>query len=168
MFLFEYLDKSDFDMYAPKLFEILYCNMSVIAPSGLSYEEDFSSWSSAFGGAFKGREQRKILLVLSQEREVIGFFGYCVSSDTLMMEEIQLLPQYQGKHGIFRSLYEFVVGELPKNLKYVEAYAHKNNSKSISILRKMGLEAAGENPSGSCHFLRGEYSSLLQWLQKCE
>ncbi len=168
MFSFEYLDKSDFDSYASELFEILYGNMSVIVPSGLSCEEDFSSWSSAFGGAFKGREPRKILLVLSQEREVVGFFGYCVSTDTFMMEEIQLLPQYQGKHGIFRNLYEFVIGQLPKNLKYVEAYAHKNNSKSLSVLGKLGLDTVGENSSGSCYLLRGEYSSLLQWLKKCE
>ncbi len=166
MFTFQYLGKADFDRYAPTLFGILHGNMSEIAPSGCSFEEDYCSWTEAFGGAFKGRAARKLVLILSPENSVVGFFGFCVSEDTFAMEEIQLAAQYQGRYGIFRSLYEFVTEQLPCSLKYVEAYANKSNSKSLGILGRLGLEVIGENKTGSCWHLRGDYSSFLSWLGK--
>ncbi len=168
MFTFEYLAKSDFDEYAPRLFEILHRNMSETAPSGFSYEEDYISWTSSFGDAFKGREQRKIVLILSPEREIVGFFCFCALGDTLHMEEIQLVPACQGKHGVFRRLYRFVTAQLPSGLLYAEAYADKRNSKSLAVLGRLGLEVIGENESGSCYHLRGSFGNLLEWLNKTD
>ncbi len=163
---FEYLDKNDFDEYAPKLFSLLYENMEQLVPSGESYEECFRGWCHAFGGAFKNRAERKIVLLFTPEREFIGFFGYLADEDTFHMEEIQLLSAYQGRYGIFRALFGFVINELKGNIKYAEAYAHKNNLKSQSVLKHLGLNIIGENKNGSCFHFKGEYRELVSWYEK--
>ena len=39
MILFSWLNKQEKALWLPKLFDLLYDNMSVIAPSGLTYEQ---------------------------------------------------------------------------------------------------------------------------------
>ncbi len=159
---FRYLEKQEFDLYAPRLFSLLYNNMMPIAPLEESYEEAEALWCRTFGGAFKGREARKLLLVLDGE-ELIGFFGFLAAEDTFHMEEIQIAPAYQGKYGIFRRILTFVLRELPTELCFVEAYAHKSNEKSLSIQRHLGLSVIGENKNGNCFHLRGDMAALRAW-----
>ncbi len=158
---FKYLEKNEFSAYAPMLFSILHTNMSVIAPSGNSYDEGYTNWCNTFGKAFIEREQRKLILIKS-EATIIGFFGYSCNESTFKMEEIQLASEYHGVDGIFRQLYHFVVENLPAGLKYVEAYADKRNGKSISILNRLGLKIVGED-EGYYHF-EGSFAELLLWL----
>ncbi len=161
MFFFEYLNKNDFSVSAPELFFILHTNMSLIAPTGNTYNEDYLSWSDAYGEAFERNENRKIVLIKETENKIVGFFAYSVSEDVFKMEEIQILPELQSKYGIFKKLYLFVFKNLPPNIKYVEAFANKKNKKSIAILKHLGLEIIGTNKSGSCHRFRGSYNDLL-------
>ena len=77
-----------------------------------------------------------------------------------MMEEIQLLPEYQGK-GVFQKLYKHLAGIVPKNIPYVEAYVHKKNLKSQGILKHLGLDIIGENKSGNSYHYRGDCQKLL-------
>ncbi len=161
MFFFEYLNKNDFSVYAPELFFILHTNMSPIAPTGNTYDEDYLCWSDAYGEAFESNENRKIVLIKETENKIVGFFAYSVSEDVFRMEEIQISPELQSKYGIFKKLYLFVFKNLPTNIKYVEAFANKKNEKSVAILKHLGLEAVGTNKSGSCYRFRGSYSDLL-------
>ena len=80
------------------------------------------------------------------------------------MEEIQLMPKYQGKeYNIFRLLYGFLFSILPTNLLTVQAYADKRNQKSQDILSHLGLHIIGENKSGDSFHYQGDYSNLLKW-----
>lgn len=43
---FKYADKQKIEDILPSLFDILHSNMSVIAPTGNTYDEDMKIWSS--------------------------------------------------------------------------------------------------------------------------
>ena len=62
MISFEYLNKSDFSVFAQKIFIILSDNMTLIAPTGNSREDDFILWSDAVSDGLK-REERQIILI---------------------------------------------------------------------------------------------------------
>ena len=81
-----------------------------------------------------------------------------------MMEEIQFIPEYQGK-GIFRELYGFVLNNIRNDLAFVEAYASINNQKSIGILEKFGLSNMGFNKNGRSYHFKGKFSDLIKWYE---
>lgn len=160
MISFEFLNKSEFSELAQMIFDILSCNMTVIAPTGNSYEEDFKMWYSAVSGGLQ-KEERQIILI-KDNKNIVGFFQYYTNGDTFMMEEIQFRSEYQGKE-IFRELYGMVLGSIRNDLKFVEAYASINNQKSIGILEKFGLSNIGLNKNGRSYHFKGEFSNLVKW-----
>ena len=83
----------------PELFRILYGNMSLIAPTGGTFKEDFAVWRAYIIPAMQG-EQRQIVMMLC-DGELAGYFQYDICNDVFMMEEIQIKPEYQGT-GLFR------------------------------------------------------------------
>lgn len=157
---FSYLEKNDFSKIADDLFNILADNMEKIAPTGNTRDEDYICWYEGVCCGLK-RNERKIVLIKSCEK-IIGFFQYYTNADTFMMEEIQFKPEYQGCN-IFRRLYGFLINNLDKNIKFVEAYANTENNKSIGILEHLGLSKIGMNKNGNCFHFRGEYSDLIKW-----
>ena len=122
MIKFAYLDKLKFDNLSKNIFCILAANMSKIAPTGNSYKDDYRSWFCGLKRELE-REQRKVILIYS-DNELIGFFQYNIDNNNLIMEEIQIRPDWQGK-GIFRALYGFLISNLPPEIQNVEAYANK-------------------------------------------
>ncbi len=158
---FQYLDKKDFASLSRQIFDILADNMVEIAPTGNSRDEDFDSWVSAVGDGLT-RDERQIILI-KNGTEIIGFFQYYVNEDTLAMEEIQLNSEYHGKANIFRNLYGFLFENIPSDLKFVKAYANKQNEKSISILQKLGLKIVGENKNCRGYLFEGIFTDLLRW-----
>ena len=162
MIKFGYLNKPDFPVIAKTIFDILADNMSVIAPTGNSREEDYNSWFDAVSSGLK-REERQIILIKSNNK-IIGFFQYYINADTFMMEEIQFKPEYQGK-GAFRDLYGFVLSNIKIDIQFVEAYANIKNTKSIAILQKLGLLNIGLNKNGRSYHFKGKFSDLVKWYQ---
>ena len=163
MTTFYFLNKLDFDRLSKVIFSILEGNMSEIAPTGNSYEDDYNSWFAAVKeGLIK--EQRRIILILSDD-ELIGFFQYYTSNNKLMMEEIQIRSDWQGKE-IFRNLYGLLISNLPPEIHDVEAYANKKNVKSQGILRHIGLVIDGENKNGNSYHFHGKYDDLLKWYNR--
>ena len=114
--------------------------------------------------AFVYKEQRKIILIRDGEK-LIGFFQYYVNDTTFMMEEIQFIPEYQGK-GVFQKLYAHLAGIVQRDVPFVEAYAHKNNSKSQSILKHLGLQAVGEDKGTDTYHFRGDCSAMFERYRK--
>jgi hypothetical protein len=163
MIKLEVLEKNNFNKFSKKIFSILANNMSVIAPTGNTYEDDYNEWSKAIGETLK-KETRNIIIIYFDDI-LVGFFQYYTTSDGLfMMEEIQILPIYQGKkYNIFRKLYGFVFSILPKNIKKVEAFANKKNYKSQRILNHLGLHIIGNNKNGKSHHYQGSFKSLMKW-----
>jgi len=159
---FDFLDKSDFYIAAVELFEILADNMEKIAPTGNSREEDFKCWYEGVSDGLK-RDERQIVLIKDAD-SIIGFFQYYTNTDTFMMEEIQLKPEYQGKN-IFRKLYGFLIENIDENIKFVEAYANITNYKSIGILEKLGLSKIAMSKNGRCYHFKGRYIDLIKWYE---
>ena len=160
MLEFVLLDKSKFEAMSTAIFSILAQNMSAIAPTGNTYEEDYEIWFKAVGDGLKN-ESRQIMLI-NYDDVLIGFFQYYVNNALFMMEEVQITPQFQGKN-LFRKLFGFVFSILPGNIETVEAYANKQNIKSQKILQRLGLQQIGESKDGNSYHYRGEYASLVDW-----
>ena len=160
MFEFRFADKLQIEQLLPGLFRILHSNMSIIAPTDNSYDEDYRIWSSYMIPAIK-KVQRQIVLMYV-EGKLVGYFQYYINLDTnsLMMEEIQIGKEFQGI-GIFSAFYKWLVKQLPKNVKCVEAYANKKNLKSQGILKHLGLVELGENKNGNSFYYKGKYVDLI-------
>lgn len=157
---FEYVNKPGFSAVADDIFNILADNMTAIAPTDNTREDDYNCW---YGGVTDGlkRDERQIILIKDNDN-IIGFFQYYINEDTFMMEEIQFKSEYQGK-GVFRALYGFVIPHIRDDIEFVEAYASISNSKSIGILKKFGLTNIGLNKNGRSYHFKGRYSDLLKW-----
>ena len=160
---FYFLEQDDFKQYAGGLFSILYENMSQIAPTGNSREEDFSFWYDANNDELKNENRHIIVSIPKEANEIVGYFQYSVQNKVLLMEEIQIKKSYQGKYNIFERIYELVFDNLKEDIDVVEAYANKKNTKSIGILGKLGLSIVGENKRGTSYHFRGTYADLLSW-----
>ncbi len=160
MISFEYLNKSDFSVFAQQIFDILADNMEAIAPTGNAREDDYKCWYEGVGEGLK-RDERQIILIRDGD-DIVGFFQYYTNADTFMMEEIQLKAEYQGR-GIFRKLYGFLFEKIGEDIEFVEAYVNVNNNKSIGILGRLGLENTGLNKNGRSYHFKGKYNDLLNW-----
>ncbi len=165
-YYFRFLEKDEFDRFGAELFALMYSNMSVISPFKNSYETEEADWIRIYGGAFRNRTERKIVLITSPEDEIKGFFGYCADGEVFDMEEIQFSPEIQGRNGIFRRLYELVLGNMPHTVKYVEACANRENARSQAILGKLGLKKTVQDDEKGIFFFRGELADLLNWYNK--
>ena len=133
--------------------------MSVIAPTGNSYEEDYRLWYSAVAPALE-KDVRQIILIY-KDTEIIGYFQYYVNETTFMMEEIQFIKEYHGT-GLFQHLYSYLFEIISQETPHVEAYAHKQNQKSQSILKHLGLQIIGENKNGNSYYFRGDCRETLK------
>lgn len=162
MISFEYLNKSDFSAFARQIFDILADNMTAIAPTGNSREEDFVLWFDAVSDGLQ-RPERQMILIKDNET-IVGFFQYYTNADTFMMEEIQFSPEHQCK-GLFRKLYGFILKNIRNDLEFVEAYASINNQKSIGILEKFGLLNAGLNKNDHSYHFKGRFADLIKWYE---
>lgn len=165
MIAFSYLPKDAFDRHSRALFEILADNMSLIAPTGNSREDDYRSWYQAVRDGLKASSREIVLISDMDTDHVIGFFQYYTNADTFMMEEIQILRVYQGKQ-VFRPLYRYVLPKLHDKVRFVEAYADKRNHQSNGILARLGLLVVGENRNGLSWHYRGSYDDLLNWFNQ--
>ena len=133
--------------------------MSIIAPTGNTYEDDLKEWLSNILPEMQ-KEPQQIVLMLA-DNELIGYFKYYICSDSLMMEDIQIRKDHQCT-GLFHLFYSWLVKELPKSIKQVEAYSNKSNYKSQGVLEHLGLIKSGENKNGKSFYYKGDYAVLLQ------
>ena len=156
-FTFQFVDKGIFSQVAPKLFDLLYANMSEIAPSGYCYEEDREVWMEAVMPAIE-KANRQVVLIYADGIEA-GYFQYYTTKESLMLEEFQLKQPYQGS-GAFGALFSWLLPQLPEDLRFVEAYAHKQNLRSQAILGHLKLERVGENKSGNSWYFKGSCKAL--------
>lgn len=163
MITFEYLNKADFSHISNELFEILADNMTVIAPTGNSRQEDYKCWFEAISYGLQ-RNERQMVLIKDKDI-IIGFFQYYINSDTLMMEEIQLKAEHQGK-GLVRKLYSFMNSGIKADYEFVEAYANIRNNRSIGMLEKFGLSIIGLNKNGNSYHFKGKKDDLKKWYEK--
>ena len=156
---FRKMNRADISVYKRALYDILYQNMSRIAPTGNAYEEDFEIWSKYTVPRWSGG-QCAVLLIFSADT-LCGYFQYALVNGTFLMEEIQFDASVQGS-GLFTELYRYLIRILPPQTQYVEAYANKKNEKAQAILSHLGLKIAGENKNGRSFRFRGDYACLRE------
>ncbi len=154
---FKILNKSNCGDTLISLFDILHSNMSVIAPTGESYEDDKRLWISSVNEAL--RNPKRNIIIIRNGTDIIGFFMYSISNDLLKMEEIQFKLGYHGK-GVFKQLFMYLFTLVPDSVTFVEAFANKENYKSQGILLYLGLKQVGENRNGRCWRYYGLYNDM--------
>ena len=162
-FYFAFLDKERLDEWLPPLFDILYTNMSIIAPTGNSYENDKNLWIPAVTQGLE-KEQRQIIIMHDGEN-LAGYFQYYINAGVFMVEGIQLMPAYQSTT-LLLALFRYLSKMLPEDAQYIAAYAHKKNFHSQSIIKRLGMELVGENKNGNSYFYRGDYRKVLSRFKK--
>ncbi len=161
-FTFSTLDPAQSDVLLPQLFSILARNMSEIAPTGNSYEEDQQVWLS-YMRSDQARE-KQILLAYAGDN-LAGYLQYSITGDTVLIEEVEIAPDYQRTYLFYRLLQHFLTA-LPESVAYAEAYINKHNSNSLRIAQRLGFQIIGENKSGSSYHLRGEMQSFQRLMHR--
>ena len=151
---------SDFELYAQDLFAILWFNMNEIEPSGCGFGEDFSIWYDYN----KNNTERKTILFIDEAIDrIVGYFQYRLVDNILWLDEIQILPEYQGKGLVYRPLMKYFLTKLPAKITVHRSYINKNNPRSAAILEKMGAHIIGETPSGKSLCYEGSITDLQNW-----
>lgn len=154
---FSFLDKKTCKETLPILFSILYENMSRIAPTGRSYDEERADWLSEVLPAMQ-KEPRRILLLRDGDA-LAGYLQYYVHDGVFMVEELQLKESYQRTRALYR-LCCFLKSMLPKDIRWIEAYAHKANVHSQSVIQALGMERIEE--TGELWHYRGDFQPVFR------
>lgn len=158
-FGFRQMKNEDISVFIDEMVEILASNMSAVAPTGNSYDEDYKTWSKSAVPAW--REGKCSVILIFCEDKLCGFFQYFVNDTTFRMDEIQFKKEYQGC-GLFAELYHYLTTVIPAGTRYVEAFARKENLKSQGILEHLGLSVVGESKNGNSLHFKGEYKALSE------
>lgn len=148
-----FLDKEQFPTLAPEIFSLLDRNMRTILPDRLPYAEEYRLWYEAVRDGLQ-RPPRQIILVRNQEKKLLGFVQYYANDRVLMLEEVQLLPEYQRTASFLPRLWKFLLEALPERPEYVEAFVHPQNTYSIALQEKLGMQCVG---NGEYLHYRGEF-----------
>jgi len=163
MAAFVYLDKEDFPELAPELFQLMMDNMDTIAPSGKAREEEFKWWFREVGAGLRAPARQILLIRQSGTGSLIGFLQYYTNQTTFMIEELQLLPQWQGTAGVLKKLFGFLLANMPSELRYVEAFVHRGNTRSLALQKKLGMQIVGTAQEDTLYHLRGDFSEFANW-----
>ncbi len=159
---FEILDKQEKALWLPSLFDVLYENMKMIAPSEETYEQQRAGWLAEVSGALE-KAPRQIILCFSNG-ELAGFVQYYTRENLLMVEEVQLKAAYQ-RTMMFGCLCRFMVSVLPPQIAFVEAYAESSNLHSRRMMERLGMEYIhDETPPRFLH-LRGDAKRIKELLR---
>lgn len=160
-----YLNKKELPPMLPVLFCVLHTNMSEIAPTNHSYEEDFAIWSKHILSSMQAKNRQIVLMYV--DIEFAGYFQYSINTETgtMLMGEMEIKKEFQGR-GLLSSCFKWLIPKLPKDLKTIEAYANKNNERSQCILMHLGMVQSGENKNGNSFYYRGQYISFYDKYSK--
>ena len=161
-FTFRKLDKTHATEILPAMFRILYTNMTKIAPTGYTYEEDEAVWLSYVSEQMEQEFPEYLLMYV--EDTLIGYFQYSIDGDTLLVDEVEIVPEYQRTMAFYR-LCVHLYQTLPDHIQWIASYVNKGNTNSLQINQKLGLQIVGENKSGTSWYLRGDTSKAKAFLR---
>ena len=157
-----YPDKEKKAEYLPVLFDIFHENMhSFMTSDECSWEK--SQWLREVGAALNN-DSRKLILCTVDETPV-GFLMYCISGAVLMVEELQISRDYRFS-GVFKSMCRELSLQLPKNVQFIEAYAHRENLKSLRLMEKQGMSVVDPDDASAYIHMQGSISPLLRLFKR--
>lgn len=158
-FQFRYLQPEEYKEVLPRMFCILYTNMSAIVPSDTEYEEDRKLWLTYIVPALEQGNVRILLMLAGME--LAGYFQYSLREDALLAEEVEIQPEYQRTMLFYRCC-QYLLADVPEGVRYLESYVNKDNQNSLAIHRKLGMEIIGENKSGRSWHFQGDIRAIGQ------
>lgn len=158
-FVFKHMKNEDIPIYTDDIFSILANNMRAIAPTGNTFKKDYEIWLNSAVPAW--REGKCSVILIFDGDILCGYFQYSFTNTTFKMEDIQFKPEFQGS-GLFAELFHYLTSIVPEHIKYVDAFANKENIKSQEILTLLGLTVIGENKNGRSFHFEGEYQALAE------
>ena len=147
-----FLDKETEMHLMEQLFDLLYENMQLIAPSGLPYAEEKRQWLSEVVPAM-AKQPRQIVLLYDAD-ELAGYLQYYINRGLFMVEEIQLRSDCRVS-SCFVSLWKFMSRILPEDTHTIEAYADPINLFSQQLMKKLGMEVIEDPSCGNLLHYRG-------------
>ena len=132
------------------LFRILWQNMESVAPMVDDFEAENAAWVACITQALT-KAPRQILLIFSGD-DLAGFCMYYIREDMLMVEELQLKPEYR-KTVLASEIFRFLWLNLFPKVRWIEAYADRRNLKSQALMEKFRMEPLEEpEDSGFVHY----------------
>lgn len=137
MLVFCVLNKQEKDIWLPRMFELFYGNIHPIAPSGLDYEQEYAQWLENVSPALE-KAPRQVILCLA-DGGLAGFLQYYTNGKLLMIEELQIQKAYQNTT-LFLGFCRYLLGLIPAEVEYIEAYAHQGNARSQRLMQRLGME----------------------------
>ena len=90
-FGFRQMKNEDISVFIDEMFEILASNMSAVAPTGNSYDEDYKTWSESAVPAW--REGKRSVILIFCEDKLCGFFQYFVNDRIPLQKDILYINQ---------------------------------------------------------------------------
>ena len=157
MITFTYLNKNEKEIFLPKLFDLLYDNMSEIAPANSTYEHQKKQWLGNVSPALD-KSARQIIMCYADD-ELIGYIQYYINDKLIMVEELQLKKKYHCTLTFYRFC-KHLICTLSTNIEYVEAFADKRNINSQKLMQRLGMKIIDSN-SEFVH-LRGNADEMIK------
>ena len=115
-------------------------------------KEEFNKWFNMI----TNNKNYNIIICLDNNT-LVGFLCYMIIDNDLIISEIQIIPSYQKKYGIFRKLFNEI--QKCKNINKVKCTIKKTNTHSIECFTKMGMI----NTSGLWYEMN--YNNFKDWLK---
>ena len=160
---FEKPQAEDCNRVLPILFEILYENMTAIAPTGYTYEEDWLAWSEYNTPRIESGEASVLLMMV--EEEIVGYFQYSIEENCLWAEEVEIKPEYQLTK-LFYLFCHYLVSWMLPDVQHIKSYVRKDNRRSILLHEHLGMERIGENRKGTSWLYCGDTVNMASCLRK--
>ena len=157
---FRFFDEKQDAGLLPRMYDILYANMRKIFPMTSQYDQDKKTWLDWMASdAARGHE----IILMYVEKTLAGYFQFRTEGDTLLIEEIEILPEYQ-RTLLFARFMQYAGHFLPQQIQWLEAYIRKENDASQALAEGLGLRVVGENKKGTSWKYRGDIAPLRKYL----
>ena len=165
MVTFTYLNKSEKDLWLPRLFDLLYQNMESIAPLEQDCRGSLTQFLAEVSPALD-KAPRQIILCLDGN-DLLGYLQFYIRDTLLMVEEIQIRKDHQRTF-LFYRLCRHLINVLPKSIAAIEAFADKSHLNSQNIMHKLGMEVIVDDCSSYPHLfhLRGQADTVKKYFSR--
>lgn len=136
--------------------KILVKNYNKINNKNDSVESSYESWHNMISNTSNYN-----ILLCFKNMELVGFICYMYMDMGLMLSEIQIKEEYQGKYDILRKMLKQVIDRSNKEL-YNDVYGtiSSRNIKSQSVFKHIGFE----NINGALYKIN--INNLILWINK--
>lgn len=135
---------------------ILVENYNIINNTSDTIEDSFEEWVNMI----KNTENYNIL-ICKKDTEIIGFVCYTFLDIGLMLSEVQIKKDYQGKYDILRKMLKQVIDKSNKKL-YSNVYGtiSSKNIKSQNVFKHIGFK----NTKGILYKIN--INDLMSWINR--